>query len=98
MHVVITGAGGLVGSRLLDLLAGQHEVCAITRSADRADRHGVHWLRADLAADSLPPGLPTRADAVIHLAQSPHYRDFPEGALDVFNVNVASTARLLDWS
>lgn len=98
MRLVITGAGGLVGSRLLDVLAGQHEVWAITRSANRAERAGVRWLTGDLAADAVPEGLPTRADAVVHLAQSPHYRDFPDRALDVFNVNVASTARLLDWS
>jgi nucleoside-diphosphate-sugar epimerase len=98
MHLVITGAGGLVGGRLLDLLTGQHEVFAITRSANRAERAGVRWLTADLGANSLPAGLPARADAVIHLAQSPHYREFPDRALDVFNVNVASTARLLDWS
>ena len=34
----------------------------------------------------------------MHLAQSPRYRDFPEGALDVFEVNVGSTQRLLDWA
>lgn len=83
MKVVVTGATGLVGRTLIPLLHDRHEVCAIGR---------------DLAAPELPRGLPATADVVVHLAQSPHYRDFPAHALDIFNVNVASTARLLDWS
>jgi nucleoside-diphosphate-sugar epimerase len=97
MKIVITGAGGLVGGRVLDLMA-EHDVWAITRTAHRPERDRVRWLTADLAADRLPDELPDHAEAVIHLAQSPHYRDFPDQALDVFNVNVGSTARLLDWS
>ena len=43
--------------------------------------------------------LPSGAVPVVRdLAQSPRYRDFPEGALDVFEVNVGSTQRLLDWA
>jgi len=37
-------------------------------------------------------------DAVIHLAQSSHFREFPAFAGDVFNVNTASTLRLLEYA
>ncbi len=40
-----------------------------------------------------PRGAALReVDAVVHLAQSERYRDFPDGAEDVFAVNVQSTA------
>ncbi len=42
--------------------------------------------------------LPKQMDAIIHLAQSEHYRDFPEYAEDTFYTNVASTARLLEYA
>jgi nucleoside-diphosphate-sugar epimerase len=42
----------------------------------------------------LPPGV----DVVIHLAQSAHYRNFPERADDIYAVNVDTTFRLLDWT
>jgi len=97
VKVIVTGAGGLIGGALVNRLAAAHEVHAISRSAAGLPRAGVHSITADLSAPALPDDLPA-ADAVVHLAQSSHYREFPERALDVFNVNVASTARLLDWS
>jgi nucleoside-diphosphate-sugar epimerase len=42
--------------------------------------------------------LPRRVDTVVHPAQSSHFRDFPERARDIFEVNVGSTARLLEWA
>jgi nucleoside-diphosphate-sugar epimerase len=98
VKIVITGASGLVGRTLVPLLRDGHEVWAISREPARGATHpAVHWITADVASPDLPGDLPTAADVVVHLAQSPHYRDFPAQALDIFNVNVASTARLLDW-
>jgi nucleoside-diphosphate-sugar epimerase len=55
---------------------------------------GTKPLAVDLSQpdtlDNLPP-----SDAVIHLAQSSRYREFPDSAGDIFAVNTASTARLL---
>tara|TARA_R110002049_G_scaffold15822_5_gene64204 strand:- start:44156 stop:44920 length:765 start_codon:yes stop_codon:yes gene_type:complete len=45
-------------------------------------------------AEELPRGV----DVVIHLAQSNNFRNFPGQAMDVFNINVGSTAKLLDFS
>ncbi|OGV53676.1 MAG: hypothetical protein A2X49_16125 [Lentisphaerae bacterium GWF2_52_8] len=42
--------------------------------------------------------LPASCDAVLHLAQSEKFREFPEEALSVFKVNVDSTAALLDYA
>ncbi|MDO8680066.1 MAG: NAD(P)-dependent oxidoreductase [Acidobacteriota bacterium] len=100
MKIVVTGATGLVGWTLIPLLHDRHEVWAVgrDRAGARLSAPNVHWIAANLAAPELPRELPATADVVVHLAQSPHYRDFPSQALDIFNVNVASTARLLDWS
>ena len=45
-----------------------------------------------------PTHLPSHIDGVLHLAQSHAYRDFPAGAVDMFRVNVASTASLLEYA
>jgi nucleoside-diphosphate-sugar epimerase len=42
--------------------------------------------------------LPDSVDVVIHLAQSRHYRDFPEKADDIFQVNTGATLELLEWA
>lgn len=95
-RVVVTGATGLIGSRVLTALVAQgNEVHALARAPGAAS--GVHWHRADLAAPTLPD-LPTRCDAVVHLAQSARFREFPVQAGDIFAVNTASTARLLDYA
>lgn len=95
MKILVTGAGGLIGSALVARLSGRHDIYALSRTA----RSGppVHGIVADLAAPELLPDLPS-VDAVVHLAQSPHYAEFPNRARDIFDVNLASTVRLLDWS
>jgi nucleoside-diphosphate-sugar epimerase len=40
----------------------------------------------------------TKPDAVIHLAQSRNFRDFPCGAGDTFAVNTVSALHLLEWA
>jgi len=42
--------------------------------------------------------LPERVDAVIYLAQSDRFRDFPDGAADMFAVNCAGPAAMLDYA
>lgn len=94
MRVLLTGASGLIGSHLLEHLDG--EVYALSRrpgpSTDR-----VTWLKADLRqpVDSLE--LP-EVDAVVHLAQSPRYREFPAAAEELLQVNVQSTLGLLSFA
>lgn len=95
-HVLITGATGLLGSYLLSLLAADYKVWAISQNPP-ANEGSVSWLSCDLAGDlhGLHASLPERIDAVVHLAQSPHFREFPEKADHVFRVNVASLHFLL---
>lgn len=98
MKLLITGATGFVGSRLVRHLAGRHDLYAIARRPPPDDLAGLAtWIEQDLRSFD-PSALPARIDAIVHLAQSVHYRDFPDGASDVFAVNVASTAATLEYA
>jgi UDP-glucose 4-epimerase len=89
VRVLVTGATGLVGGRLLPVLAERHDVVALARRPV----DGFETLVADLSGE---PELPERVDAVVHLAQSPRFREWPEGAADMYAVNVHATFRLLE--
>lgn len=94
--VLLTGATGFLGQALLPRLAERAEVVAVHRRDATPPQHdGIRWVAQDLT-DPLGPEIPDRLDAVIHLAQSLLYRDFPGSAADIFEVNTAATVRLLD--
>lgn len=102
MTVLLTGASGLIGRAFLALADGTTEVVAVARDPD-ASRHGasgegVQWLGLDLTDPGFAARLPSGIDAIVHLAQSAEYRRFPDGAIDVFDVNLSATARLLDYA
>jgi nucleoside-diphosphate-sugar epimerase len=98
--ILVTGANGLLGRYLLHSLQSsqQYDVEALVHLQPSAPIPGVSYHIIDLSSDWSTDNLPPKVDAVIHLAQSAHFRDFPAKALDVFAVNVASTARLLDYA
>jgi nucleoside-diphosphate-sugar epimerase len=93
----VTGATGFIGSYLVPALAGAHEVHALARGP-HADLPGVTWIDHDLRDPLKDAGLPDRMDAVVHLAQSRRYREFPEGAEDIFSLNVQSTFELVEYA
>jgi nucleoside-diphosphate-sugar epimerase len=98
MLIVVTGASGFVGSGLLPLLTERHNVTAIARTSAPPNLMGVDWVEHDLTSELPLDRLPKRVDAVVHLAQSQLYRRFPEGAEDMFAVNIASTMRFLEYA
>jgi nucleoside-diphosphate-sugar epimerase len=97
--VLLTGATGFIGRHVLARLAGEHEVVAIARSEPAADLAGLAtWIRHDLSRPLDRSVLPASVDTIVHLAQSPRYRDFPDGAADVLALNVTVPAQLLDYA
>lgn len=97
MRILVTGANGFVGRRLLETHAGEHELFALARTRG-PELPDVEWIEHDLVEPLANARLPERIDAVIHLAQSRRYREFPEGARDVFEVNTRSTFELLEYA
>jgi UDP-glucose 4-epimerase len=73
-------------------------VFAVSRGFSDQALMNVNYIELDLARESWGSVLPSDVDVVIHLAQSDRFRDFPSGALDVFDVNIKATARLLDFA
>lgn len=96
MRILISGASGFIGRRLVSRLSGRHEVTGLCRRDPSFPAGEVDWVAADLSRPLDTSVLPERLDAVAHLAQSPYYREFPAGATDMFAVNVAATQALLD--
>lgn len=80
-RVFITGTTGLLGSHLVPLLEGEAEVYA--------------W-HGDLTRDLDASSFPSRLDAVVHLAQSRRFREFPEAAGEVVRVNALAAVELAE--
>jgi len=96
--VIVTGANGLLGRAVLKRLGDKYDIWAFVHSQPESPVPDVRYRVVDLSSDWSVNDMPKMADVIIHLAQSSKFRDFPEGSIDVFNVNIASTARLLDYA
>lgn len=98
MRVLVTGATGFIGSKLVEHISKDNVVYCIARSESKIfQSDNVNWIIQDLSKELNNSILPKKLDAIIHLAQSKHYRNFPEKALDIFLVNDYSTVQLLDY-
>jgi nucleoside-diphosphate-sugar epimerase len=95
MRVLVTGATGFLGRRLVQLLASRHDVHALVRGD--VVPPDAHPVRADLERPLATADWP-KTDAVVHLAQSRGYRHFPEEAAAVFSVAGHATQGLLDYA
>lgn len=99
MKILITGATGFVGSHLARTLQPRHEIFALARKRPTPDfPTQAHWIEQDLTQPLDYSRLPDRVEAVIHLAQSKFYRQFPDQAQDIFAVNIQSTFQLLEYA
>jgi len=97
--ILITGASGFIGNQLVRVLTKRHEVFALIRRATgQIALHGLHWIEQDLAKPLEYSRLPEYVDAIVHLAQSKQYKSFPDGAKDVFDINVHTTFELLEYA
>ena len=93
----MTGATGFIGSRIVAELLGAHRIFALYHE-NRPDQQleGVTWIEQDLSKPLEKAKLPKEVDAILHLAQSRNYRNFPERADDIFEVNIEGTYHLLE--
>jgi nucleoside-diphosphate-sugar epimerase len=96
--LVVTGANGLLGRALLGSLTDCYDIRAVVHTAPLDPVPKVRYHVVDLSSEWNFDELPAKADIIVHLAQSAQFRNFPNGCMDVFKVNIASTARLLDYA
>lgn len=96
MRVLITGATGFVGSHLIRRLVQTHQLYCITRrNMAELNRLGCSVIEHDLQQALDPSILPSKIDAIVHLASV--NVPFPDQAFQSFSVIVDSTQRLLDY-
>jgi UDP-glucose 4-epimerase len=101
MRLLVTGGTGFIGGAWLNRFGRDHEVTSLGRARPNGVQRHIpcdfkvpgELIRLLEADDALGP-----IDAIIHLAVSPHHRDFPSRATELFQVNVATTAALLDFA
>ena len=95
-HILITGCNGLIGDALVEQLQDGtlFQLYGISRSLNKKESTFVLDLSTNWSDDILPKKI----DIVIHLAQSEKFRDFPESANEVFQVNTLSTLKLLEYA
>ncbi|KAA5533765.1 NAD(P)-dependent oxidoreductase [Taibaiella lutea] len=91
--ILITGAGGLVGTHLIQLLQQDNIIYTISQSIISENN-----INIDLSKEWDIALLPNDIDAIIHLAQSRKFRQFPETATDIFYTNTLSTLKLIDFA
>lgn len=94
--ILITGGTGLIGSNFLKQLDPKDETYAINRTGHVPG--ATHVLKIDFGQPWTTSELPRDIDTIVHLAQSEHYREFPQWAEEVFAVNTFSTIKLLDYA
>lgn len=75
MRVAVFGATGFVGRALVPLLAGEHEVVAVSRSA-RENGGGVRWVTADVTSGEGVAEALEDVDVLYYLVHSLGARDF----------------------
>ena len=96
--ILITGANGLLASRLVQTLTEKYEVHALLHKEPQERIAGITYYLINFSGDWSISQLPKKMHAILHLAQSSRYKEFPEQAMDIFKVNTDSTAKLLDYA
>jgi uncharacterized protein YbjT (DUF2867 family) len=75
VRVTVFGSTGVIGRTLLPLLAAEHEVVAVSRTA-RDDADGIRWVEADVASGAGVADALDGADVAYYLVHSLGARDF----------------------
>ncbi|MEW5758299.1 MAG: NAD(P)-dependent oxidoreductase [Candidatus Omnitrophota bacterium] len=98
-NCLVVGAGGFIGRRIIKALQNNLEVFTILRKKTNIFlSKKIKLINIDLLNKCDLLGLPKRIDMIIYLAQSEKFRDFPETASDIFQVNTVGVLRFLEYA
>lgn len=99
MRILVTGATGYIGSRLCRYLCrkNEHEIISLQRPG-HPPVEGISTINWDFSNPIDETILPEKIDAIAHLALARGFRRFPEGAKDLFAVNIRTTMELLEYA
>jgi uncharacterized protein YbjT (DUF2867 family) len=92
MKVVVFGATGTIGRPLVEKLAEQHEVTAVSRR-ERADEAGVTWARADATDSASVSRALEGAEVAYYLVHSLGAADFEERDLRAAEITAQAAER-----
>lgn len=99
-NILILGASGFIGQHIVKHLANSswkvYAQCLPNETPSSLP--DVIWLPCDLRNANCVQTWPEKCDSIIYLAQSPEWRVFPDGAKDVFEVNVAAVIRTIEYA
>ena len=99
MNILITGGNGLLGRALINKLSIEHNLYVIIRDLTYSNYNmeNITIIKSDLAYFDVNI-LPKNIDVVYYLAQSNRFREFPEGADDMFQVNIHAPLKIVEWA
>lgn len=95
--LLITGATGLIGREILNILLKYKEYECWIISRTKINIPGVHIINQNLTNLHIDL-LPKELDSIIYLAQADGHHDFPKSARNMFDVNIASVMNLLEYA
>ena len=100
MNILITGANGLLGRNLVEMLSAEHQIYAVVRTRENTYfkcNQNITIIETDLNNLDLTV-LPEKIDAIYYLAQSNRFREFPDGTEDMLAINIATPLKIANWA
>lgn len=96
MKILITGARGTIGRKLIAALEGEHDLCLLSRSPVKDD---PRWHQVDVTDFDALLGAMTGVDVVIHLAIASGFEgDYEDDGFNAqrFDINVKGTYQVFE--
>src|ERR1700722_7164967 len=99
MKILLTGATGLLGQSLIENFDKKDELFCLVRNKSKfpfKKLDHISLLEQDLTQPLDLSKFPKNIDAVVHLAQSLQFKNFPTCAEDIFTLNTYATFQLME--
>lgn len=99
MKLLVTGANGFIGKAFITHMHRKHDIIGLVRDSGKCQNlSNVEFINHDFSNRLNNSILPKKIDAIIHLAQSNQYRNFPVGMRDMADVNISGLVDILEYA